>query len=165
MIWFGVAIIGACGIALEDFRWRMVHLWWYLALSVGLTGLSIASIGMADTLSLVIWNIVFILLLLLILTVYLSLKNRRMIFPFDQYLGWGDVLFFICIALYLDLATFIMFMIVSLVVALIIAPIIFRWQGKDKHIPLAGIQAICLMLYLPIVYFNLFHLPTLTING
>lgn len=165
MIWFVIAIIGAGGIALEDFKWRIVHLWWYLVLSTGLGGLSVASKGMMDTLSMVIWNVVFILLLLMVLTTYLSLKERKAVFPFDRYLGWGDVLFFVCVALYLDLATFIMFMIVSLVAALAIAPIIFKWQGKQKHIPLAGIQAICLMLYLPIAHFALFPLPKLTING
>ncbi|TYR36350.1 hypothetical protein FXV77_10605 [Sphingobacterium phlebotomi] len=164
MIWFVIAMIGACGIALEDFKWRMVHIWWYLVLSVGLGGLSIALKGTMDTLSMVIWNVGFILLLLLILTVYLSLKERKLVFLFDRYLGWGDVFFFVCVALYLDLATYITFLIISLIAALIIAPVIFKWQGKDKHIPLAGIQAICLMLYLPMVHFDLFPLK-LTING
>lgn len=161
MIWFVVAMIGACGIALEDLKWRMVHLWWYLALSVGLIGLSITSKGTMDTLYIVIWNIGFILLLLLILTVYLSLKDRKPVFPFDRYLGWGDVLFFVCVALYFDLATYILFMILSLIVALILTPLIYWWQGKEKHVPLAGIQAVCLMLYLPATHFKLFHLPTL----
>lgn len=148
MIWLTLAAIGALGIALEDLRWRMVHLWWYLLLSVGLAGLSIVSKGTVETAYITMWNICFIVLLLTVLTIYLSLKEGRAVNPFDQHLGWGDVFFFLCIALYFDLTAYIVFLIASLIVALTVTPLIFRWQGKEKNIPLAGIQAVCLLLYL-----------------
>ena len=147
--------------ALEDFKWRMVHLIWYILLSVGLAGMSVTTLGIVDMLQMTAWNIGFVLLLLFVLTLYISVKERKLVLPFDSYLGWGDVLFFICIALYLDLGTYILFMIGSLIVALILTPFIYRWQGKEKHVPLAGIQAICLLLYLPFTYFKLFHMPVL----
>lgn len=141
--------------ALEDFKWRMVHVIWYLMLSVGLAGMSITALGVSEMLYTVAWNMGFVFLLLFILTLYLSAKERKLVLPFDSYLGWGDVLFFVCIALYLDLGAYILFMIFSLLVALVLTPFIYRWQGKEKHVPLAGIQAICLVLYLPLTYFKL----------
>ncbi|PRD44969.1 hypothetical protein [Sphingobacterium haloxyli] len=161
MIWFVIAIIGTGGIALEDFRWRLVHLWWYLLLSVGLAGMSIVSNGIMNALEMTMWNLGFVVVLLFALTAYVSLKEQKFILPFDRYIGWGDVLFFVCVALYLDLGAYIVFMILSLVVTLILTPLIYWWQGQERHVPLAGIQALCLMLYLPAAHFKLFHFPML----
>ena len=118
MIWFGIAVIGAFGILLEDLKWRMVHLWWYLILSVGLLGISFVSKGVPSTLLDLLWNFLFVASLLLLLSIYLSVKNRRFILPFDNYLGWGDVLFFVTLTGYFDLPTYIIFMILSLLAAL-----------------------------------------------
>ena len=64
-------------------------------------------------------------------------------------LGWGDVLFLISIAFYLSTLNFLLFYMVSLVGSLLIWVI---WQTiyitKNKHIPLAGLQALIFTVFL-----------------
>ncbi|WP_426672068.1 hypothetical protein ACPPVU_12635 [Mucilaginibacter sp. McL0603] len=94
-------------------------------------------------------NIAFLILQFLLLSAYFSLKNKRLINILDQMLGLGDILFLICLTVYLPVLNFLIFYILSLVVALICWAI---WQffavRKDKEIPLAGMQAMLLMVLL-----------------
>ncbi|WP_437921182.1 hypothetical protein [Sphingobacterium sp. LRF_L2] len=161
MLWLGIAIVAALGIAWEDFRWRMVHLWWYPMLLIGLCGLSMRFIGIYELLLQMGFNLVFVGLLLLLLTLYFSVKEGKLVFIFDRYLGWGDVLFFLAITPYFDLQEYILFTILTLIVSLIFTPLFFHIQGKDQHIPLAGMQSACLLLYLPATFWGWFALSNL----
>lgn len=159
MILLGIAMLGGVGLAWEDFRYRMVHLWWYIILAIGLAGLVLMQGNYGEWLLTTVINLLFVLILLLILTIYFSVKERKLVNLFDRHLGWGDVLFFLVITPYFSLIQYILFTVASLIIALLLTPIIFRLQGKNRHVPLAGIQAICLVVYLPLAFFELFSLP------
>jgi len=91
----------------------------------------------------------FLLLQFLILSLYFSLKNRHWINITKELLGWGDILLLLCVAFYLSVFSFLFFYIVSLIGSLLVWVI---WQVfvrcKNKHIPLAGLQAVCLSVLL-----------------
>ncbi len=87
-------------------------------------------------------NFGFILFQLLILSLYMSIKNKKVIFIVNSYLGLGDILFFVVICLAFSPANFIVFYLSSLIFTLI-AFIAYTLivKNANKHIPLAGIMA------------------------
>lgn len=94
-------------------------------------------------------NIGFIVVQLILVSVYFSVKNRRFTNITLQYLGLGDILFLLSISFYLSVLNFLLFYIISLAIILtgwLAWQLIFK--KKDKQIPLAGLQAIIFMLFL-----------------
>jgi hypothetical protein len=103
----------------------------------------------ADARYTVLINIGFLSLQFLIVSAYFSIKNGHWINITADLLGWGDILFLLSIAFYLSVLNFLLFYIVSLV------GVLLSWlawlalsPGKDKHIPLAGLQALLFGLFL-----------------
>jgi hypothetical protein len=101
------------------------------------------------------FNIGFIVLQLVLVTVWFSFKNRRLVNITNGLLGWGDVLFIVSVAFYLPLPNFIAFYLISLLASLLIW---ILWQTittkKDGHIPLAGLQALLLSLLIITSWIN-----------
>jgi hypothetical protein len=95
------------------------------------------------------FNLLFIGLQLAILTIYFSLKNRRVVNITHQLLGWGDILFFLAAAFYLSVLNFVFFYVGSLIVVLFCW---LLWQlisvKGGRYIPLAGFQSILLIMFL-----------------
>ena len=92
-------------------------------------------------------NLAFLLIQSLLLLMYVSIKNRRLVALTDRLIGWGDILFILSLTLYFSFLNFLLFYITSLI-AVIAAWLI--WQSfKDKpnkQIPLAGLQAMYLLI-------------------
>ena len=95
------------------------------------------------------FNIAFFVAQLVLVTVYFSIRNRKLTNITASLLGSGDVLFILSIAIYLSIFNFLFFYIVSLITVLIFWLI---WQSvspeKNKHIPLAGLQALLFSAFL-----------------
>ena len=89
-------------------------------------------------------NLIFILLLFFILKLYCKYKLKKNIF---EAIGLGDFLFFIVLAVSFPIVSFFVLfsisLIFSLVLYLVLKPIL-----KQKTIPLAGFQALFLVIIL-----------------
>jgi hypothetical protein len=103
----------------------------------------------AQTWQPVVINVSFLIIQFLIISVYFSIKNRTWINITDGFLGWGDILLLLSIAFYLSVLNFLFFYISSLIVSLLIW---LGWQvlskERNKHIPLAGFQALIFIVIL-----------------
>ena len=86
-----------------------------------------------------ILNMAFILFQLAMVTVYFSVKNRKMINIWNTYLGLGDLLFFIILAGSFSFINFVLVYLSSLFI-IIVAYALYRIIKKDgsEQIPLAG---------------------------
>lgn len=146
------------GIAYEDFKNRSVHIYWFIGLFGSLLGMVLASEAFDQVASRFAVNMVFCVLQLALLNVYFCLKERKWIWIFDRYLGWGDVVFIACVALLWDLRGFIIFTIVSIGFALLIYVIGMRKQTAT--VPLAGLQAIFLIILLFLEWINFLSLDS-----
>jgi len=97
----------------------------------------------------VLINLVFVMLQYALVTVYFSIRQKKLVNIADQLLGIGDVLFLLVVAFYLSVLNFLFFYIISLIGSLAIWMV---WQffssQKIKEIPLAGFQSLILMLFL-----------------
>jgi hypothetical protein len=95
------------------------------------------------------FNIAFFVAQLVLVTIYFSIRNRKLINITAGLLGLGDVLFILSIAFYLSVFNFLFFYIASLIAVLVCWLV---WQvaapQKNKHIPLAGLQALLFAFFL-----------------
>jgi hypothetical protein len=93
------------------------------------------------------FNVAFLLLQLLILSAYFSFKQKKLVNLTQTLLGWGDILFLVSVAFYFSFLNFLVFYIGSLTMVLIIWTI-SQSVSENKKIPLAGLQAMTLILFL-----------------
>lgn len=93
-------------------------------------------------------NLIFIVSQFVMLTIYFSLKHRKLINIADKYIGWGDLVFYVITAIVLSPLLFLLFHVGSLVFCLLIYLCIhyFRKRPFQYQIPLAGIQSILMIL-------------------
>lgn len=134
-------------IVVQDFKHRQIS--WFL-IPLALTGFVYKAFLSGDF----AWkdfllNVGFVLIQLLLLSLYFSLKNKRLINIVDRYLGLGDILFFIVLCAVFSPVNFILFYLFSLTITLmsiVIYTVISRHQ--TPAIPLAGAMAALLILLL-----------------
>ncbi|MBS1520708.1 MAG: hypothetical protein JST50_06925 [Bacteroidetes bacterium] len=127
----------------QDIKSRSV----YWILFPALTGLLLGLRYFQNSGSILNWqsalfNVGFLIVQLLLVTFYFSIKNRKLTNITNELLGLGDVLFILSIAFYLPIFNYLFFYIVSLITVLASW---ICWQSitsnNNKHIPLAGLQA------------------------
>ncbi len=136
----------------EDLRSRMVHWFWFPLLVTGFVVLRFfqgeSLRAMTSSISV---SMGFIAVQLLLVSLYFSFKSKRWINITDGMLGWGDVLLLVSLAFYFALPALVAFYISSLLIILVGWLIYQRiWQHPAKLIPLAGLQAIALLLLVTI---------------
>lgn len=90
-------------------------------------------------------NTLFFTLTIALLTLYMSLKNKKFLNPFQNYFGLGDLLFYIAITPLFVLYNYVLFFICSLLFAIVMQFVLRKWIKKDS-VPLAGLSALFLLL-------------------
>ena len=136
-------------VAYQDFTERAISVWTlvvFLLLSFCLGSLHL------DFETLIrngLINMGFIVTQLAFIALYFSIKNRKFVNVADEYIGWGDILFFVPLAILFSTEYFMLFyvgaLLVSLVGFLIYKVLINRTVAT---IPLAGLLAFCLVAVL-----------------
>lgn len=136
-------------IFVQDIKHRAVYWFLFPGLMVSFLALQLlqgnSPAGMWQP---VLVNIVFLLIQLVVVSAYFSIKNKKWINITDGFLGWGDVLFLFGLCFYLSVLNFLFFFVVSLVLVIVIW-ITWRIIAKqaDKHVPLAGLQSLIFAVF------------------
>lgn len=87
-------------------------------------------------------NFLFVSILLLLLSLYFSLKSKRMVNIINKQIGLGDVLFFISAATFFSPVWYLFFFLFGLMLSLVFAVFFILLKQKQSLIPLAGIMAL-----------------------
>jgi len=146
-------------IAWQDFKTRTVYVFLFALLFISALFLQYLRCGFSEEAYVhIALNTSVVCMQLLVLYGYLKIVRK---INFFDGMGLGDVFFYICIIPMLSVPVFIFFNISSLVFALLI----YTLAGKKIHmesgaIPLAGIQAVTLLLTIIIVE-GFFSIPVL----
>lgn len=129
----------------QDWKYRAIHV--VLPILIFLSSYFIIKQENKLSNKIMILNLCFFLITLSILTLYMSLKNKRFLNPFQNYFGLGDLLFYISIAPLFNLKNYILFFILSMIFAICLQ---FALRKKMKHntVPLAGFSALFLFIIL-----------------
>ncbi len=129
----------------QDFKERAIS-WWLIPL------LFICSFGVGwHTLGNNLWFIVFInslflFIQLLGLSLYFSIKHRKLVNITEEYLGIGDILFFLPLCFLFSPLHLIVFFISSFI-CILIGYFLWKQYQPIQSIPLAGAMAICVPIY------------------
>ncbi|TQM50853.1 hypothetical protein BDE36_2617 [Arcticibacter tournemirensis] len=127
----------------QDMRYRAVSWFAFPLLLVLLVYISAGSAPVESLLMDRVFNLSFLLLQLGILTVYFSVKQRKIVNITRGLLGWGDILFLLCLAFYLSPVNYVVFYVGSLIVALLISLLsLMKNEPAKNKVPLAGVQAL-----------------------
>jgi len=140
-------------IFIQDLKYRGVHWILFPVLLSGCVYYSLEVISMSQILQ----NLSFLLVLLSSLTIYLSIKEGRMVNITNGYFSWGDILFLIVIIPLFPFHLYMLFFIVGTVLTLVFhlfASII----SIQKTLPYAGYMSLIGMVYL--LFENRIHLIT-----
>jgi len=97
----------------------------------------------------VLFNMAFLFIQMLMVSAWFSFRNKRWINVTLELMGWGDILFLTSVSFYLSFLSFLFFYIISLVTILLVWIIVqLVLSKKIKKIPLAGLQALALIIFL-----------------
>jgi hypothetical protein len=92
-------------------------------------------------------NVSFVGIQLVLLTLYICIKNKRIVNPINSYLGSGDILLFLALTLGFSPLNFLTFYISSILLSLVFFLV---WKiitkSKEQEVPLAGILSISLII-------------------
>lgn len=148
-------------IVYQDFKFRTIHV--FLVLGVFVFSCFILWQNQKNLYPM-LWPWVFVIAVLVLLWIYITLKNRDISQSITESIGLGDILFFFAVAPLFSLRNYMLFFISGMLIALI-SFLLFRNLFKSKFIPLAGILSghiIFLKLISIVLSIDLFYNPILT---
>lgn len=153
IILFSLAIV-----FVQDWKYREIHL--LLPIVIFSTSFFMIPIKSLYLIKITFYNATFFLITLSILTIYMSLKSKKFLNPFQHYFGLGDLLFYIAITPLFLLQNYILFFILSMLFAVLLQLSLKRIL-KKQTVPLAGFTALFLCMIILKDYFLIFQKITL----
>ena len=127
----------------QDWKYRRIN----VILPIAICSLSFYIIQQQSNIVLKImsYNTIFFLITLSVLTIYMSIKNKQFLNPFQNYFGLGDLLFYIAITPLFLLQKYILFFILSMIFA-VVMQLGLKKIIKQQTVPLAGFSALLLIM-------------------
>lgn len=130
---------------IQDWKYRKIHI--ILPLIIFITSFLMIAIKKYALLEIVLFNVGFFLVTLCFLTIYMSLKSKKILNPFMHYFGLGDLLFYIAITPLFLLHNYVLFFILSLFFA-VCMQFGLKKIIKEQTVPLAGFSSLFLFIIL-----------------
>ncbi|PXY43138.1 hypothetical protein DMB68_22335 [Flavobacterium hydrophilum] len=141
------AILLCCLILIffQDIKYRRIH----IILPIVIFGISflIVPLKKYDLVEIFLFNTGFFFITLGILTLYMSLKSKKFLNPFEHYFGLGDLLFYVAITPLFLLKNYILYFILSMLFAILMQLGLKKFI-KEESVPLAGFSALFLFIIL-----------------
>jgi len=89
-------------------------------------------------------NALFLLVQLIMVSLYFSIKRRELVNITREYLGFGDILFLLVITPLFTPVLYMLFYLSSLLLIVVVVVLMKMVKDYQKTIPLAGLQALLL---------------------
>lgn len=155
-VYYYLTILMIClFIFVQDFKFRAVYWWLFPLLFLVLGLLTYDRTGPDQVTANLFANIGFVFLQIVLLSIYFSVKDRRLVNIFAHHFGVGDLLFLLSVTVYFSLFNYIIFYVTSLVMVIVFTLILNQLVKKtNPKIPLAGEQALLLVLFMAIDWLN-----------
>jgi hypothetical protein len=130
----------------EDQKYRAVSWIIFPFLAIVFIVYSIITAGLTDMLYNSFFNLSFLFIQLLLISLYFSIKEKRIVIITRNYLGLGDILFLLCLAFFFSPLNFIAFYFGSLFI-IVIGVLLYTLLKRSykPQLPLAGLQSVILM--------------------
>nr|WP_294922393.1 hypothetical protein [uncultured Flavobacterium sp.] len=130
---------------IQDLKYRRIH----IILPIVIFGISFFIIPLKkyDLAEILLLNTGFFFITLGILTLYMSLKSKKFLNPFEHYFGLGDLLFYVAITPLFLLKNYILYFILSMLFAILMQLGLKKFITEET-VPLAGFSALFLFIIL-----------------
>lgn len=129
---------------ISDFKKRYVYIWQLLLFGAVQLIYCFLTFGKEIMTQNALINSIFLLFLSLCVGIYIIFRFRKK----NELIGWGDILFVLCLTPYFDLYRFLLFMIISMVMSLGGWTILYLRGQRSKEIPLVSTLGICYSILL-----------------
>ncbi|MEM1323272.1 MAG: hypothetical protein AAGG75_23605 [Bacteroidota bacterium] len=133
-------------LAYQDLRHRAVQLSLLIVLSIGIIAYSYWQLPLQSLILHGGVNLGFLLVQFVLISLYFSIKEGRLLNIADKYLGWGDIVFLLPVCLLFSPFNFILYYLLAIILTLLTFLI---WQqfieGTKATIPLVSGMAIVLI--------------------
>jgi hypothetical protein len=131
-------------IVVEDFKHRAVRWWFFPLLGIVVLGIEFNNLIILD----IVVNGCFILTQLALLSLYFSIKEKKVVNITRHYLGWGDILLWLVACLLFASLNFMFFFMGSLLFTTLVVLVwrVTKIKPTMTTVPLAGIQAFALLI-------------------
>ena len=141
-------LIGLLGVVVvQDFKSRAIS--WFLIplLFIGFIGYALPKMEIIELLTYFGINLTLVLTNLLVVTLVISIKEKKFANILTNYLGLGDVLFFLVLTVVFSPFNFLAFYLGSiLLTAIVYGGIMLISKQKKMLIPLAGAMSLLLII-------------------
>lgn len=144
-------------LAWQDFKGRFVNIYWLGISAVLLIIYSLTSNQWKIALTYTIINELILTIQIIVVWAYFSLKQMKIVALCRDYLGLGDILFMLILGIGFHPVYFVIFLLISCLIALLVYGSLFYLQKKTITIPLAGILAMGYAIVLTCQLSNLFN--------
>jgi hypothetical protein len=133
----------------QDFKYRAIVWIAFPLLFTSFLISTVIKVGISQFTEYAVYNFNFLVMLFLGITLYFSVKARKVINLTKGYFGWADILFLACLAVLFSPLNFLLFFHLSIFL-MIVAVLLFRIVKNKKFnsIPYAGMQALVLLVLL-----------------
>lgn len=136
-------------IFIQDLKYRAVSIVAFPVLLISIICFAIwSNNSLTDLWNNAAFNMLFLILQYALLTIYFSIKHRQFINITKSYLGLGDVLFLVCCTGVFSPINFVVFYLLSTIVVILIHIVSQFFVKINPKIPLAGMQALTLIIVL-----------------
>lgn len=132
------------GLVISDLKSRYVYIWQLAVFLVVQLVYCFFTFGKEIMVQNAFVNSIFLLILSLCVSIYILFRFRQK----KGLIGWGDILFILCLTPYFNLYRFLLFMIISMVVSLGGWGIFYLVGQRSKEIPLISTLGICYSILL-----------------
>jgi len=139
----GVVLLCLLAVFIQDWKSRKIHV--VLPVALFLASYFLVTQQRKGNITLILYNAFIFMIILTVMILYMSLKNKRFLNPFQNYFGLGDFLFFIAITPLFLRNNYILFIILAMVFSLVVQ-VVFRRIIKRDMVPLAGLSALLLAI-------------------
>jgi len=97
------------------------------------------------TIRIAFYNLIFLTVTIGLMVLYMSVKHRALLNPFENYFGLGDLVFLAAVTPLFLLKNYVFFFIISLLISIGLHTAFVKHMTY-KTVPLAGYVALCLMI-------------------
>lgn len=143
------------GMVYQDFKYRGIYWWMFPVLLLLMAAATVRVLGFTATVSQAVKSGLFLALQFVVLTGYISVKQKKLTSIFDGFFGLGDLLFLVVLCFGFSFLNYVLFYLLSLMLIILLTAI-FGYHGKThgKKIPLAGYQALLFMILMVAGWFT-----------
>ncbi len=137
----------------EDIRYRSISIHWIALAFLGVLGLAYmeAKLNWVN----ILVNISFVAIQVIFISLYLMLKRKSIRDIFKNYIGVGDIVFWIIPAFYLDPIVYVFYALFCYLSILIVFGVIMAIRKRSVTVPLAGFMAMVLGLYIACEWYGI----------